>query len=205
MTIALAVRKGGRVVIVADSLVNFGGQRFPVDNCRFSKLYRVGDTVMAWAGWSLYTELLDAHLAKSPPPLFRSEAEVFDFFVEFWRVMKKDYTLLARQSDHPFASLDTVFLLVNPSGIFRVSSDLDVTRFEQYIAVGTGAKYALGALRVLYDQLAEPDAIALRAAQVAIDFDVYCGGELELTDVGVPPNRAKPPPQMPSPLPPDKR
>jgi ATP-dependent protease HslVU (ClpYQ) peptidase subunit len=183
MTIALAVRKDQRTILAADSLVNFGGQRYPVENCRFHKLYRVGDSVMAWAGWSLYNELLDAYLAQSPPPQLRNEGEVFHFFLDFWRAMKKEYTLLTRDMDHPFAGLDSVFLLVNTSGIFRVSSDLDVTQFEQYAAVGTGAKYALGALRVLYDQHQSPDRIALLAADVAIEFDVYCGGTIDLAEV----------------------
>ncbi len=82
MTIAVAVKKGGRTVIAADSLVNFGGQRFPPENCQFHKIHRLGDSLMAWAGWSLYAELLTAHLATNPPPSLYTESEVFDFFVQ---------------------------------------------------------------------------------------------------------------------------
>lgn len=184
MTVALAVRKDGRTVLAADSLVTFGGQRYPADNCRFRKLYRVGESVMAWAGWSLYNEMLDSYLARTPPPTLHSEAEVFAFFIEFWRALRRDYNLISRDPDHSFASLDSVFLLVNRAGIFRVQGDLDVTQFQQYTAIGSGAKYAIGALRILYEQLADPNAIAARAAHVAIDFDVYCGGEIDV--IGLP-------------------
>lgn len=185
MTVALAVRKNGRTVLAADSLVNFGGQRFPEENCRFHKIYRVDDSVVAWAGWSLYAELLSAHLANTTPKPLTTEAEIFDFFVSFWRSLRTDYAFNARRKDgwRPFGDLDSVFVLANRSGIFRVSDDMDVTQFTQYIAVGTGSRYALGALRILYDQLDDAAEIARRAAQVGIDFDVYCGGEIDLIEV----------------------
>jgi ATP-dependent protease HslVU (ClpYQ) peptidase subunit len=186
MTIALAVRKNGRTVLAADSLVNFGGQRYPAQNCRFQKIYKVGESMMAWAGWSLYAEMLDKHLAVTPPPQLNSEAEVFSFFVKFWRSLHDEYLFMRGRGggeDGPFVDMDSVFLLVNRAGVFRVASDMDVTQFQQYCAVGTGAKYALGALRVLYDQLDDPVEIARRASQVGIDFDVYCGGPIDVTEV----------------------
>jgi len=185
MTVAVAVRKGGRTVLAADSLVNFGGQRFPPENCTFHKIHRVGESFLVWAGWSLYAEMLSAHLSRHPPPPLLTEGDVFAFFIQFWRAIREDYTFMQRgsNSDHPFADLESVFLLANRAGIFRVQSDLDVTEFLQYSAVGTGAKYALGAMRVLYEQLDDPAEIARRAVQVGIDSDVHCGGPIDLTEV----------------------
>lgn len=186
MTVAVAVRKGGRTILGADSLVNFGGQRLPPENCQFHKIVRVGDSALVWAGWSLYSEMLTAHLAKNTPPRLNSEAEVFNFFVLFWKGMRDEYTFTSRSmgdgDQPPFVSLDSTFLLVNKAGMFRVSGDMDVTQFEQYGAVGTGSKYALGALRVLYPQGVDAAEIAKRAIQVGIDFDVYCGGPIELVE-----------------------
>ena len=186
MTVAVAVRKDGRTVLAADSLVNFGGQRFMPENCAFHKIHRLGDSFLVWAGWSLYAEMLNAYLARHPPPPLLSESDVFSFFIEFWRTMRRDYTFIQRAAgvaEHPFADLDSVVLLANKAGIFRVQGDLDVTEFQQYSAVGTGAKYALGAMRVLYEQLDDAREIARRAVQVGIDSDVYCGGPVDLTEV----------------------
>jgi ATP-dependent protease HslVU (ClpYQ) peptidase subunit len=185
MTIAVAVHKNGHTVIAADSLVNFGGQRFTGDNCAFHKIHRVGDSIMVWAGWSLYAEMLTAHLSKHPPEALESEADVFAFFVTFWRAMRDEYTMTdkGRNDSHPFADLDSVFLLANRFGIFRVASDLDVTQFQQYCAVGSGAKYSMGALHVLYDLIDDPAEIARRAVQVGIDSDVYCGGPVDIAFV----------------------
>lgn len=183
MTVAVAVRKGDRFVLAAEGLVHFGGQRFPIENSRLRKIHRIGDSVMAWAGWSLYAEMLTAHLATTTsPPRLDSEADVFAFFVQFWRAMQSNYTYLQGTPEHgnPFANLDSTFLLVNRSGIYRVAGDMDVTSFTQYSAIGSGSQYALGALRVLYEIADDPVLIARRAIQVGIDFDVYCGGEIDL-------------------------
>lgn len=186
MTVAVAVRKGGRTVLAADSLVNFGGQRFPPQNCRFHKIFRLGSTSIVWAGWSLYAEMLTAHLARNEPPPLMSEPEVFSFFVRFWRSMREEYTFVSRgqqAGDPPFVDLESVFLLVNRAGMFRVAGDMDVTAFEQFCAIGSGSKYALGALSVLYPQDLDAAEIALRAVQVGIDYDVHCGGDIDIVDV----------------------
>lgn len=184
MTIALAVRKNGRTFIAADSLVTFGGERFFPDNCQFNKIQRVGESLMVWAGWSLYAEILTAHLATSPPPRLETELEVFNFFMNLWRAMRADFIYMQRESrNHPFADLDSTFLLANRGGMYRVASDMDVTQFQQYTAIGSGSKYALGALRVLFDQIDEPEEIARKAVQVGIDCDVFCGGPIDIMEV----------------------
>lgn len=187
MTVAVAVRKKNRTVLVADSLVHFGGQRFPARDTRLNKIHRVGDSLVAWAGWSLYAEMLTAYLSASEqPPRLRSEADVFAFFVSFWRAMRTNYTFLQASvsaDGHPFANLDSTFLIVNSAGIFRVAGDMDVTQFQQYSAIGSGSHYALGALRVLYPQDLDAEQIGRRAVQVGIDFDVYCGGRIDAEEV----------------------
>lgn len=188
MTVAVAVRKNGAGVMAADSLVNFGGQRFPTDNCRFHKIYPIGDSLMVWAGWSLYGEMLDAWLGNAQPPSLSTERDVFLFFIQFWRAIRSEYTFVVPRADssrHPFVSLDSVFLLLNQSGIYRIAGDMDVTQFEQYCAIGSGADYALGALRVLYDQPLDAAEIARRAVQVGIDFDTHCGGPIDLVELPV--------------------
>jgi len=184
MTVAVAVRKNGQTVIAADSLVNFGGQRFPARNCQFHKIHRIGDALVAWAGWSLYAEMLTAHLTSATPPLLVTEGDVFAFFVRFWRAMRDEFTWQQRSlGESPFADLESTFLLVNRSSIFRVAPDMDVTAFNQFSAIGSGSKYALGALTILYDQIEDPAEIARRAVQVGIDSDVYCGGPVDLIKV----------------------
>ena len=186
MTVAVAVRKDDRTFLAADTLMSFGGERYPRDNCRVEKIYRVGSSVLAWAGWSLYAEMLDAYLQRHAPPSLQSETEVFSFFIQFWRLMRDDYTFVRQhtpQDQHPFVDLDSTFLIANHGGIYKVSRDMNITSFQQYCAIGSGAAYALGALRILYDQERDAGVIARKAAQVGIDFDVHCGGSVDVIEV----------------------
>lgn len=202
MTVAVAVRKDDRIVLAADTLVSFGGQCYPRDNCRVEKIYRVGSSALAWAGWSLYAEMLDAYLLRHAPPSLRSETEVFSFFIQFWRLMRDDYTFVRQhtpQDQHPFVDLDSTFLIASHAGIFKVSRDMNITTFQQYCAIGSGAAYALGALRVLYDQHEDPSVIARRAVQVGIDFDVHCGGGVDVLEVLPGPVTHEEPPPTPTP------
>ena len=60
---------------------------------------------------------------------------------------------------------------------------MDVSRFEQYYAIGSGAEYALGALYNLYEWEQSAEIIARGAVETAIAFDVYCGGEINVSAV----------------------
>ena len=114
------------------------------------------------------------------------ERLIFAFFVELWKVMHDRYTLVndqAQSKDSPFGDLDSSFLIANRNGIFKVSPDMDVSRFDQYFAIGSGAEYALGAMHSVYDALDDADEIARRGVETAGAFDVYCGGETTVLSV----------------------
>lgn len=186
MTVAVAVQKNDQLVLAADTLVHFAGQFFPFENCDTEKIFRTGKSILAWSGWALYAELLDAFLSESRPFELDSERAVFRFFVAFWRSMREDYGFMrhtASRSDPPFVDLDSTFLICNRGGIFRISGNMDVTRFKQYTAIGSGSKYALGALRALYEQDLDARELAVRAVEVGIDFDVYCDGKIDVLEV----------------------
>jgi ATP-dependent protease HslVU (ClpYQ) peptidase subunit len=54
-----------------------------------------------------------------------------------------------------------------------------VCRFDKYYAIGSGCVYALGALHQIYEQDADAAQLARRAVETAIEFDIYCGGEID--------------------------
>jgi len=85
--------------------------------------------------------------------------------------------------ESPFASLDSEFVVVNRNGVFQVDADLTVTRFEKYLAIGSGDKYAYGALHTLYDTKRGAKEIAFQAVQTAVHFDSTCGGEIECYEI----------------------
>ncbi len=182
MSIVVAVRKNGRTVIAADSLTSFGdSQRIPSANSTTAKVQRVGDSLMGSTGWAVYDNILDSFLATRPGPDLSFERPIFEFFLDLWKALHERYTFVNDQpheKDSPFGDLDSSFLIASQNGIFKVSHDLDVCRFEQYYAIGSGSEYALGALYNLYELSQNPDEIAQRAVHTAMQFDVHCGGEI---------------------------
>ena len=187
MSIAAAVRKNGETAIAADSQINFGSVKVPLNNYRPTKVRRVGTSYLAMSGWGIYENIFAAYLSKSKSPRLDSEKAIFRFFMEFWRDLHEQYSFVNDQSHQedpsPFADLDASFLVASRKGIFHVSGNMTVTTFEQYAAIGSGADYALGALHALYEEDLDAAALAGRACGSAMAFNIYCGGEIDVLTV----------------------
>ena len=182
MSIAVAVRKNGRIALATDSQTTLGGERVPAENCVDRKYVQIGDAYLAATGWTLYSNILaDVLRRRRSQPRLDSELRIFGFFNELWHLLHDQYSFVkdqARDDDDasPFGSLDSSFLVVCPRGLFAVSADLAVTRYERYFAIGSAAPVAMGACNVMHDADMDAAAIARRAVEAAIAHDIYCGG-----------------------------
>ncbi|MBL4647482.1 MAG: hypothetical protein JKY13_00760 [Gammaproteobacteria bacterium] len=184
MSIAVAIKKDNDLVLATDSLVSFGSGQVPSENYQTNKILTVGDAFIATTGWALYDNILIDYISqqKSTPSL-HDESAIFTFFLQLWKQLRKDYALVNEQCDDklsPFADLDASFLIVNPQGIFSVASNMNVIRFEQYYAIGSGSDYSLGALYTLYKGKRSAQAIAKQAVATAIALDTNCGGKINI-------------------------
>jgi len=187
MSVVVGVRKEGRLVLAADSLITFGSARMPEDNLKAEKIRALGDSLFASAGWGLYDDIIEDHVSQHPEVRLADEKAIFSFFLGLWRQLHERYSFVNDQpgddKDSPFGDLDTTFLIANRGGLFHVGSDMSVTRFRQYYAIGSGGDYALGALHVLYRQLDDPAAVARGAVEAAVAFDTKCGGPILVREV----------------------
>ncbi len=186
MSIVVAITKNGRTVMAADSLNVFGQERIPTDNSKATKIRPVGSTLLAITGWSVYANILDDMLAGGPAPPLGNEMEIFAFFLELWRQLRERYPFVndqAHNKDTPFADLDASFLAANHNGIFKISQDASVCRFDKYYVIGSGGVYALGALHQIYDTDDDAERLARRACETAIEFDIYCGAPIDIFEV----------------------
>jgi len=181
MSVIVAVRKGTQIAIAADSQDNFGDLRPPPENHEAIKLRPVGDAVLGASGWALYDDILGHYLTRRRPQL-RDRRGIFDFFVRFWRDLRLHYPFVndqpGKETETPFANLDASFLVACPSGIFLVSSNMSVSEFRQYYAIGSGSDYAIGAAHALYETVKSPVEIAKRAVEAAMAYDNSCGGRV---------------------------
>jgi len=187
MSTIVAVEKSGRTVIAWESLITIGSDCTP-NLARVSKVIRSGDGAIGAAGFSLYYTILPHYVRQSPPPAFRNEQEVFEYFLKFWRALREDYSMVDDQADQenksPFADLDSEFLVCGVGGMFRVKEILSVSLFNRFCAIGTGASHAEGALEILYPGVEDPVAIATQAVAVACRYDRASGGDICHLELG---------------------
>lgn len=186
MSIVVAVTKNDRTVMASDSMGFYGSQRVPTDNSKAIKVRRVGASLLAMTGWSVYDNIIEDTVARGGAPPLGNTNEIFAFFMTLWRELHERYAFVndqAANKDSPFGDLDASFLIANGGGIFKVASDTNVSHFSKYYAIGSGSDYALGALYALYDTELDAAELASRAVEAAINFDTYCGGEIEVYDV----------------------
>jgi ATP-dependent HslUV protease subunit HslV len=188
MSIAVAVRTAGEIVLATDSKRTFGGNAVPENNLRDVKLRRVGEAYLATTGWGVYANILDDYLRVVRNPRLNDSRQIFTFFRGFWKALHQRYAFINDQcteSDSPFGDLDASFLVAARGGIFYVACDMSVTEFQNYYAVGSGASYALGAMHALYTPSARAELVARRAVAAASALDIYCGGEVNLVTLRV--------------------
>ncbi len=179
MSIALAVRSKGRIVIASDTKRTFGSGQVSESNLTDVKVRKIGPAYLAATGWGLYSNILDDYLATKRRVRLTDQRSIFAFFRVFWKELHERYSFVTDQrhdDESPFGDLDASFLIANPNGIFSVACDMSVTEFKQYYAIGSGAPYGLGALHALYHDGVDPEAIARKAVEAGKALDLYCGG-----------------------------
>ena len=182
MSIVVAVKKNGKTCVAADSQSNFGSRKVPLPNARARKIRTVGPMILGTTGWALYEDILEDFLQAKDLPEPIDKPSIFSFFLELWKDLHARYPFVNDQvskDESPFGNLDATFVIAGTTGIFYVASDLGVTRFDRYFAIGSGADFAMGALHHLFELDLDAEAIATRAVETAIAFNIYCGGEIE--------------------------
>lgn len=187
MSIVAAAHKGRDIVLAADTQSSFGSCTVPGDNHRASKVRAIGNSFIATTGWGLYDNIIEDFTAGAKPPRLGTPGDIFAFFLELWKALHERYPFVNEQcdkrDDSPFADLDASFLIANPAGIFYVASDMSVSHFHKYYAIGSGGDIALGVLYALYDQEPDAESIARRSVEAAVALSTACGGDIELHKV----------------------
>ena len=183
MSIAVAVRSRGQIVIACDTKRTFGSGQVTEQNLTDVKVRRVGAAYLATTGWGLYSNILDDYLAARRSARLVDQRSIFAFFRTVWKDLHARYSFVNDQrpdDESPFGDLDASFLIASSHGIYSVACDMSVTEFKQYYAIGSGAPYALGALHALYQDSADAEPIARKAVDAATALDIYCGGPTTL-------------------------
>jgi ATP-dependent protease HslVU (ClpYQ) peptidase subunit len=184
MTILVAVKKNGKVFLGSDRITTFGNE-YVTDLVRGSKIIKLKHAYLATSGYSLLDNIIE-HLYHSNHKLmentFQDRAHVFSFFLELYNELRKSYTLVEPGKD-TFASMYNVFLVVTPTNIFGVSTNLSVSEYPRFAARGAGSDYSVGCLYGLYDVMESGFDLTRMALESACYFNVYCKEPLDIIEV----------------------
>ncbi len=184
MTILVAVKKNGKVFIGSDRITTFGNE-YVTDLVRGWKIIKLKHAYLATSGYSLLDNIIE-HLYRSNHKMmentFDDRSKVFSFFLELYNELKKSYTLVEPGKD-TFASMYNVFLVVTPTNIYGVSTNLSVSEYPRFAARGAGSDYSVGCLYGLYDVLEDGFELTRMALEAACHFNVYCKEPLDILEV----------------------
>ena len=186
MTTVVAVRKGGQVVMAADSLVTFGDTRLSHRAEANQKLFMVNDaggqSIFAVAGAAAHVLVLQHALAAQPTEALRfgSKDEIFRTFTLLHPVLKDSFFLQTKEDEHePYESSQFTMLLANASGIYGIYSYREVFEFKQFWSIGSGRSFALGAMHAVYDKARSARDVAEAGVAAACEFDRNSAGPVE--------------------------
>ncbi|MBY0357622.1 MAG: hypothetical protein K2W82_06440 [Candidatus Obscuribacterales bacterium] len=184
MTILVAVKKGGRIFLGADRITTFGNEYF-TDLVNAGKIIKLKHAYLATSGYSLLDNVLE-HLHHSNHKImenkFSSRADVFQFFLELYAELKKQYTLVDTGKE-TYAGIYNVFLIVTATSIYGISNNLSVTEYPNYAAKGAGSDYSLGCLYATYDTISDGRELTRLALEAACHFCIYCKEPLDIIEV----------------------
>lgn len=174
MTTIVAVRKGNRACIAADTLAKYGDAREPAAYiANHDKLLRIGDAWLAPAGPASAQLVLTSHFSHPEARRdFSSVQGIFETVTDLQGALKEDFFLNPKEDERdPYESSQMEIMVASPHGIFGVYPLRSVQEYRRFYAFGSGAEYALGAMYVAYDQLEDPAEIARRGIEAAAEFD----------------------------------
>lgn len=184
MTILVAVKKNGKVYLGSDRITTFGNE-YVTDLVRGSKIIKLKHAYLATSGYSVLDNIIE-HLYRNNHKMmentFSDRSHVFSFFLELYNELKKSFTLVEPGKD-TFASMYNVFLVVTPTSIYGVSTNLSVSEYPRFAARGAGSDYSVGCLYGLYDVLDDGLELTRVALEAACHFNVYCKEPLDILEV----------------------
>jgi len=179
MSTVVVAKKDGKVCIAADSLTSFGDLRLSsVYDAVHDKVLRYDENYLGIVGSAAHQLVLESVFAskkvvdKKIEIDFSSRLAIFESFLALHPLLKEKYFLNAKdEDDDPYESTQIDALIANPFGIFGVHSLREVTEYNKFWAIGSGAEYALGAMFAVYDSAASAEEIAQTGVAAGAEFN----------------------------------
>jgi ATP-dependent HslUV protease subunit HslV len=179
MSTVVVVKKAGKVCIAADSLTSFGDLKLSAYyDAAHDKILSHNENYIGIVGSAAHQLVLESVFAskkiveKKIDIDFSSRLSIFESFRTLHPVLKEKYFLNAKdEDDDPYESTQIDALIANPFGIFGVHSLREVTEYNKFWAIGSGAEYAIGAMFAIYDKADTAEEIAQLGVAAGAEFN----------------------------------
>jgi ATP-dependent protease HslVU (ClpYQ) peptidase subunit len=146
------------------------------------KIFAVGDAYVGVVGWTVIQTVLQSAFAHGCAlPEVRTELELFEYARELHRKLREEYFLNASgDRDDPFESSQLTVFVLNRFGLFGLFSLRSVQRYERFAAVGSGERFALGAMYAAYELGQPVEDVARLGVEAGIEFDGASSGPITI-------------------------
>ena len=176
MSVVVAIKKGDKIYIGADSQVTRGGTRATLKNPNNYKVWKVRGTehcLMAHVG-----NVRDANAIRIMDGLvteydaYKRRVD-FDFVVKYVvtdivnELKKYGYVKDEQYLDH----MDSRYLFAYENQLFMINSDGCVLEIDDYVAIGSGEDQAIGSL--LSTEGEDPETRVIKAIKASAASDIY--------------------------------
>ena len=180
MTTIAVAKKNGEVAIAADSLTTFGDIRLPRHHKRaHDKLLHMHASHIGICGSSAHHLVLESAIAKLEDVKLGSRTDVYETFRRLHPVLKEHAFLNPKEEeDDPYESSQITALIANETGAYGVFSLREVFDYDRFWAIGSGCRFALGAMHAVWDKLETAEEIARAGAAAGIEFDTASAGPI---------------------------
>jgi ATP-dependent HslUV protease, peptidase subunit HslV len=186
MSTVVVARKGNSVTIASDALVTFGETRLPDGYEANTKMFAVGDSIIGTVGSIAHLPVLKhalSGLAADEIDLHTRDG-IFNTFVRLHPQLKERFFLNTKEQDSdPYESSQFSIVIANRSGIFGVESYREVFEFERFWAIGSGRRFALGAMHAVYGRAKTATVLAEAGVLAGCEFDTCSAAPVRLQTI----------------------
>lgn len=177
MSIVCAAIKDNEIAIAADTQMSFGSMLVTagdLKNCE--KLFKVNDSVIGFVGWKAMSTMLETIITeKEGLFVLDDRKKIYKTLMRLHEEMKKNYFLETYEDyGQPVESMQLDALVINKNGIYEISSYRDVNQYSRFWAIGSGARFGLGAMEALYDRGLNAKELVSAGVEAGAKFDSGC-------------------------------
>jgi ATP-dependent HslUV protease, peptidase subunit HslV len=174
LSTVVVARKGDTVAIAWDSLVTFGETRLPPAYEANDKTFTLGGSTVGAVGSVAHLHVLRHALGALPAAELQlgSRDGLFDTFLKLHPTLKERFFLNTKENDSdPYESSQFSIVIANAAGIFGVESYREVFAFDRFWAIGSGRRFALGAMHAVYAKAKTAREVAEAGVLAGCEFD----------------------------------